>query len=563
MTLEQEGFAQWLRVPAERIIRNWLDPECMKWAETRLEESFKEDSPTHSSDAFCPTRLIDIQSQPAKLVTLTNVAKTPKYAALSYCWGTEDATRQQLKTTEDNISSMESGISEQEMTAVLRDAVSVAKSLSIPYLWIDALCILQGPGGTEDWQRQSAIMHKIYGNAYVTVIALSSSSFTEGFCGLNQSEVFIDCGPKFPNPGHSAPTPSPTLRIGYLLCQGGGMVRTRVTRDFSLFMGSYERSHWQTRGWTFQEDYMTTRSLAFGKANLHFQGVSKRQSYGDPRSYEGPYSYRFSTQLTRSEETTSPAHWWDRIVGPYSGRLGFTRASDVFPAISGLAALFCETHGFQPQEYVAGHWKADLFRSVVWDGGGSFKPTLDDALRDLETPEEYIRPSWSWALHGRVAPINPDFADTAPRAECQILARTTCTGNNPFGRISDGVLQITGRVAPLPSDLKIVSGGGYARNFAPWVCAGDERHIWHCRLDWSPVTDEESRGELRMIITGSIPEAKRGFRPRFGLLIHPAGPSHPGKFVRVGVFQSAEATQPEGSLEKALETFSTQTIEIV
>ncbi|CAP64782.1 uncharacterized protein PODANS_5_3380 [Podospora anserina S mat+] len=50
------------------------------------------------------------------------------------------------------------------MSAVQEDAVIVTRALGIPYLWIDALCILQGDA--TDWDLESSLMHKIYGNAY-------------------------------------------------------------------------------------------------------------------------------------------------------------------------------------------------------------------------------------------------------------------------------------------------------------------------------------------------------------------------------------------------------------
>ncbi len=53
------------------------------------------------------------------------------------------ALQMQLKTTKDSLPERMAGINEDDMPAVLRDAVLIAKLLSINYLWIDSLCILQ------------------------------------------------------------------------------------------------------------------------------------------------------------------------------------------------------------------------------------------------------------------------------------------------------------------------------------------------------------------------------------------------------------------------------------
>ncbi|EQB44238.1 hypothetical protein GCG54_00002900 [Colletotrichum gloeosporioides] len=55
----------------------------------------------------------------------------------------------------------------------------VTRALGLRYLWVDALCIIQGAGS--DWAIQCVIMDKIYRNAHVTVCALGSASCVQGF----------------------------------------------------------------------------------------------------------------------------------------------------------------------------------------------------------------------------------------------------------------------------------------------------------------------------------------------------------------------------------------------
>lgn len=52
------------------------------------------------------------------------------------------------------------------------DAIEISRALKIPYLWIDALCIIQPEDGDmEDWQREFPLMGKIYQNSVLTIAA--------------------------------------------------------------------------------------------------------------------------------------------------------------------------------------------------------------------------------------------------------------------------------------------------------------------------------------------------------------------------------------------------------
>jgi hypothetical protein len=65
------------------------------------------------------------------------------YVALSYCWGTKPF----LTTTQETLGERKKGIVMIELPRTVRDAVWFTRLLGIRYLWVDSLCILQGPGG--------------------------------------------------------------------------------------------------------------------------------------------------------------------------------------------------------------------------------------------------------------------------------------------------------------------------------------------------------------------------------------------------------------------------------
>ncbi|KAH9208753.1 heterokaryon incompatibility protein-domain-containing protein, partial [Leptodontidium sp. 2 PMI_412] len=121
---------------------------------------------------FIPRRLIEVgnDSRDPRLVEelcATSVPR-PRYAALSYCWGPEQNT---FRTTRDNIESNKQTIAFTLLPQTIQDAIRVCRALKIDYLWVDALCIIQGDEGVKDWYEQSGQMRKIYSNSYLTIAA--------------------------------------------------------------------------------------------------------------------------------------------------------------------------------------------------------------------------------------------------------------------------------------------------------------------------------------------------------------------------------------------------------
>ncbi|KAK7224891.1 hypothetical protein V2G26_012894 [Clonostachys chloroleuca] len=60
-----------------------------------------------------------------------------------------------------------------------RDAVEVTRELGKQFLWIDALCIVQGPGG--EWESEASGMEHVFSNAYCTIAADSAAGWKDDF----------------------------------------------------------------------------------------------------------------------------------------------------------------------------------------------------------------------------------------------------------------------------------------------------------------------------------------------------------------------------------------------
>ncbi|KAH8163482.1 hypothetical protein CIB48_g4761 [Xylaria polymorpha] len=83
-----------------------------------------------------------------------------KYAALSYCWGAPADAATQFKTEQSTLNNHLAGFSLDELTSAVHDAVEVTRALSISYLWVDALCIIQDD--VSDWEKESSAMADVY-----------------------------------------------------------------------------------------------------------------------------------------------------------------------------------------------------------------------------------------------------------------------------------------------------------------------------------------------------------------------------------------------------------------
>jgi hypothetical protein len=165
-------------------IKSWIDTcnsthtGCLKGRKAR----------SSTSAQFVPTRLLDIRG-PAKssfkvIETNTTPARSP-YATLSHCWGTIKFV---TLMPENKESYMREGVPWDKLTKNFRDAIEVVRFLGIEYIWIDSLCIVQGPGG--DFDHEGPLMHLVYRNSYCNISIVDSQDSTGGvFRERNPSDV--------------------------------------------------------------------------------------------------------------------------------------------------------------------------------------------------------------------------------------------------------------------------------------------------------------------------------------------------------------------------------------
>lgn len=99
-----------------------------------------------------------------------------RYIALSYVWGMV----QQLRLTKHNAAKLKKkgSLNPERVPQTIEDAMAICRSLSVRYLWVDRLCIMQDSACHSN--SQVAHMHQIYSGAYLTIVAATGSDSASG-----------------------------------------------------------------------------------------------------------------------------------------------------------------------------------------------------------------------------------------------------------------------------------------------------------------------------------------------------------------------------------------------
>ncbi|KAK1635903.1 heterokaryon incompatibility protein-domain-containing protein [Colletotrichum phormii] len=327
-----------------------------------------------------PTRLLHIISDSeAQLVGSNRLiadGKAPRYAALSYCWGTgnftvdENEMVERGQTLRANLESRCQPFDIESLPGTIRDAIKITRRLSDPenglelcFLWIDSLCIIQDD--VQDKEVEIQRMQEVYGNAVVTICATTTAKATQSLLmpRLAWSKLIKSC-----RIGTSWLTVSPTLPAGL-----------RARAPLSL------------RAWTLQEEHLSPRVLFWG--GQQFSWACGRGEYVEDISsstLSRPSVTPFRKFLAECRTAEPKELWlaWNSIVESYTAR-SLSNPADRFNALAGLATRYlAAVSGYN--QYMAGLWRATFAQDLLWRVARPSRP-------DEEWPGTVDAPSWSWA----------------------------------------------------------------------------------------------------------------------------------------------------------------------
>lgn len=381
-----------------------------------------------------PTRLVDVGNKDSKdiRIYITDPERPVKYAALSYCWGGDQKSKTVCGTLEKRCR----GFPLAELPETIRHAIFTARRLEIPYLWVDALCIVQDHDA--DKQRELPIMDQIYAGAFLTISAARAGRANYGFL---QPRNLKQCYGTLCRVRYRKSVEGEKL-LGYI---AGNPLH--IAFDDPI----------DSRGWTFQERVRSFRTLRFGVRQTVWQcsqgeKVDGGQDYVErfawsteefnPSKFtgaptDGSYLYSHSDpnykyQLNEAWET------WQTMVQEYSPRT-LTDRIDRLPAFAAIAEAFGSYLGLGPEQYYAGLWAPDICMQLRWR-----RPSY--ARKDWQCKERH-GPTWSWAsLDGAVKfndqrlPMGTDTLELV-HDECHMTWKSP---NFKYGQVESGKLKVRG-----------------------------------------------------------------------------------------------------------------------
>ncbi|KAI0432011.1 HET-domain-containing protein [Xylaria sp. FL1042] len=328
-----------------------------------------------------PTRLLHIRKNRENNLHVQLVSTieghTGEYAALSYCWGGP----QPLQLTKNSVHNfLQQPIERRDLPKGLDDAVEVASSLELEYLWVDALCIVQDD--EDDKKREIGRMSAIYHNSFVTIAAATSSSVHESFL-CNQSSFntkYSACDVPFALGAEDSGASAGPSNISVI------PVHAHRSHNFPL----------NKRGWAFQEALLPPRLLVFGdlepfvrcrtKNVIHrsFSCIEYGLSAGHSRRIlDTPGSIQdYTSGLITDAKAGNLDSLWREIVEQYTLR-DLSILEDRSYAIDGIIDFLSDVLS---DECHFGVWKSSPVACLLWKA---------EPVRGATVVLPHV-PTWSW-----------------------------------------------------------------------------------------------------------------------------------------------------------------------
>lgn len=350
-------------------------------------------------------RFIDLGLDPSHPVRLVdrqlNGPDKPVYISLSYRWTAETAKSIMTKKNRDTYYK---SIPVDEWPPIYKDIASVARRLGVRYIWIDALCIIQGD--KQDWIEQSMMMEKVYENGLLNFAAI----FGEHSPGLECSRLPLSTTP--------CVVTSRTTDT-----EGAEKVHHWVAKlDYNDFLEAVPSAPLYNRGWTLQERVLSKRTVHYGKQlyweclcsvaseafpcpTEKFQNESTQEEIEDPaRSIKKAIQAGEDTSrnpLSQTEHQTQPTIYpiWVEIVKKFLS-MSLTDASDRLVALRGLVnRLHDQIPNASASSYAAGLWHVEhcLREQLCWYADWSSGWNTPESI-ELDAKLAKHFPSWSWAV---------------------------------------------------------------------------------------------------------------------------------------------------------------------
>ncbi|KAL6408690.1 heterokaryon incompatibility protein [Ilyonectria robusta] len=310
------------------------------------------------------------------------------------------------------------------MPKTIQDAVTICRQLGVKFLWIDALCIIQGDDS--EWNRESPKIAGIFANAILTIAADSADGVEKGFL---DHLTPASCTDDDVNGGiHQCPSPlswnEPLNRRAWSLAEV--IFSNRIVHYTSLEM-VWECN--ETRTWE------CGHSLAVENDDEDSFRIFRNLSLPNPPTRDDLYCKWTIVirQFTRRQINSHGRQDRDSARLTALARVA-RRFSEIMKKLSDVE-----------DEYLAGIWKGDLSRSLLWSVDTDFCSGELGQHQQWRRPQQPRAPSWSWAAVEGPATVQR-VSDFQTEVHFETVIVRPANPDDPFGAVTSGELVVRGRV---------------------------------------------------------------------------------------------------------------------
>ncbi|ETS74065.1 hypothetical protein PFICI_13931 [Pestalotiopsis fici W106-1] len=328
---------------------------------------------THHAACKPPSRMIKMQGLAAKvryidlqeerIVEPHEMPDEFEYATASYVWGATQMAYMLYRSNYDEFR-RHLPVRSESMQRTLRDVMAVVYKLGIRFVWIDALCIIQGD--EEDWEKMAPLMEHIYSSGKINICAAAGFDANRGMPG-------------------SVHTPRTTQQL-VTRCFGLDLIAVKPVESRIRY------TQWNSRAWTFQERMLSPRSLVFVEERVFFQCRQATWSEEvDSESSQSAWNLDMVESPLHLLWSLNPVRQFTSAVELYSARK-LTFGKDKLIAFRGLEGPLGQQ---LKSRFLFGLPLTHFDWALLWDMTGSDSSSYERTSNPYLDGKDMF-PSWSW-----------------------------------------------------------------------------------------------------------------------------------------------------------------------
>lgn len=351
-----------------------------------------------------PSRLLDLKATNGdgiRLVLAEEVRAKP-YATLSYRWGSSA----NIQLTTLNLHQFRSHVVLETLPRTIRDAIKICRRLSVRYLWVDALCIIQDDGN--DLALVISQMGSIYANCLFTIAASDSTDAESGCFRARMPLQREDC----------------------IVSTKAGLVMFSVHKyRYDTVQDEIECLPLSSRGWVYQERMLSPRTIHFAADEVFWDCRHEQKWYNGVENSPVLESYalkRLFLVMTKEcpQNIRIPVFQfvWSNIIYGYTGRR-LSDENDRLSALAGIIELSTRIFGLT-MSY--GLVIEDILNALLWS-----RESYSDVWSFHSSSSSLLGPVPSWTWLSKLVRVEYHEPSAYYDDLFQILIRSACITKAP------------------------------------------------------------------------------------------------------------------------------------